>query len=127
MHVSGMNHVTIDDKGVARIDDSRLKVLHVVEVWMASEHSAEAVLKSYPFLTPLHVQEALAYYREHQAAFDAKIERDRIETEAARAANLDSPMGRKLRALKAQRQQQRERKQFEIPQPTSESRRSPVP
>jgi len=58
-------HLTIDDDGTARIENTRYKVIH-----LAGEHfhygwSAEEVLRQHPDLRPEQVYAALTYFYDH--------------------------------------------------------------
>lgn len=58
-------HISLDATGVARIGDSRYKVLH-----LAGEHfhygwSAEELLRQHPDLKPEEVYAALTYFYDH--------------------------------------------------------------
>jgi uncharacterized protein (DUF433 family) len=58
-------HLTIDDDGTARIEQSRYKVIH-----LAGEHyhygwSAEEILRQHPDLRPEQVHAALTYFYDH--------------------------------------------------------------
>jgi uncharacterized protein (DUF433 family) len=106
MHAPAKNHIMIDDKGVARVEGTPFKVRMMIEGWMANGRSVEALQRAYPRLSLAQIHAALAYYYDHQAEFDAEIERQGVEFEAARAEFLESPAGKRLRELKAQRQQQ---------------------
>jgi uncharacterized protein (DUF433 family) len=59
-------HITLDDKGTARIEGTRYKVLH-----LAAEHyhygwSAEEMLRQHPDLRPEEVYAALTYFYDHR-------------------------------------------------------------
>jgi uncharacterized protein (DUF433 family) len=86
-------HIVRDEQGVARVGESRYKVLH-----LAGEHyhygwSAEEILRQHPDLKPEEVYAALTYFYDHfdelvtQLAESAKRTRD-----AASAA--PSPLSR---------------------------------
>ena len=93
------NHVTIDDKGVARIDGSRFKVVHLIEAMKANHSSADELACSYPQLTKSQIHSALAYYYDHEAEIDADIARRVKVYEDLRAAEGDFPGQQKLREL----------------------------
>lgn len=96
------SHITIDADGVARIDDTRMKVLHIAAEVVARGATAEQLKESFPHLALAQIHAALAYYYDHQAQFDAQLARESAEYEAARAAQQqeDGPLRRKLRGLK---------------------------
>lgn len=66
-------HVRFDADGVARIDATRYKVLH-----LAAEHyhhgwTAEELLRQHPDLRPEQVYSALAYFYDHHAELLAQL------------------------------------------------------
>src|SRR5258708_16603483 len=99
-------HITIDDKGNARIDGMRFKVIHIGQAVRAGLDTPQKLHEAYPQLTLGQICSALAYYFDHQAEFDATIDRLAKEAEEARAAQPETPALKKLRELKRQRQQQ---------------------
>lgn len=105
MHTTAVarNHITIDENGVARIEGTRMKVLHIAEELMLSGASPAQMLEHWPHLTLSQIHAALAYYYDHKLDMDAQIERERKEFERLRAAQEqdDSPISRKLRDLKS--------------------------
>jgi uncharacterized protein (DUF433 family) len=94
-------HIYLDERGRAWIDDTNVKVIEVVldklgldgltpdQIYEAHDH----------YLSLAQIHAAFAYYYDHQAEFDAEIERQEQEYLRLRAANLDSPIHQKLRAL----------------------------
>lgn len=91
-------HIRLDDRGVAWIDDTNVKVIEVVLDHIAGGLSpAEIRSEHYDRFTLAQIHAALAYYYDHQAEFDAEIERQGREYEELRAKSLDSPGRRKLR------------------------------
>jgi uncharacterized protein (DUF433 family) len=93
------SHITIDDRGVARVDGTPLKVVLLVEAWKAGGSTIEALQHGYPQLTLAQIHALLAYYYDHQREIDADIERRLRESEAARAAAPETPGRSKLRDM----------------------------
>ena len=93
------SHITVDDRGVARIDDTRLKVIHLVAAWKSGAATPEGLQAAYPQLSLAQVHAALSYYYDNQAAIDAEIERDLREFDAARSTAEETPGRQKLRDL----------------------------
>jgi uncharacterized protein (DUF433 family) len=93
-------HIWLDDRGVAWIEDTNVKVIEVAAEWRYSRTSPEEMVDQH-YGTPNLAQTfaALAYYMDHQADFDAEMDRIDREYEQLRAQNLDSPLHRKLRAM----------------------------
>lgn len=65
-------HLALDEKGVARIAGSRIKVMHVA--MRAREGlTAAQIHEGYSHLSLAQIHAALAYYYEHQAEIDEQI------------------------------------------------------
>lgn len=92
-------HINIDERGVAWIDDSNVKVIEVVLDTLAHGSSPEEIHFQHPHLSLAQIHAALAYYYDHQDALDQAIEQrlQRIDALAAQAG--DSPLRRRLRTL----------------------------
>src|SRR5437763_14109402 len=93
------SHITLDDKGIARIDGSRFKVIHLVEAMKAWFPTVPELIENYPQLTRAQIHAALAYYYDHQAEIDGEIEREVREYDKERAAAPETPGRKKLRDL----------------------------
>ena len=92
-------HIYLDERGVAWIDDTNVKVIEVVLDKLAHGSSPEEIHFQYPDLSLAQIHAALSYYYDHQQAFDAAIERQLQEVEALAAQAGDSPVRRRLRAM----------------------------
>lgn len=100
MTPSGTAHILLDEQGRAYIDDTNVKVIEVVLDKLGYGLSPEEILAEHPgIFTLAQIHAAFSYYYDHQTEFDAEIERQIKEVEAARMQTLDSPGRRKLRAL----------------------------
>jgi uncharacterized protein (DUF433 family) len=84
-------HIEVDDRGVARIAGTRLKVAHLIIDQMANSSSPEQLREQFPPLTLAQVYAALTYYHDHKDQLDAQIARGVGEADAARAAATDQP------------------------------------
>ena len=94
-----VEHIALDERGVARIAGSRVKVIHLVMHKTANGWTVEQLQAQFPHLTPAQVHAALAYYYDHQAELDAQIQASiREDEEAARLAG-ETPVVQRLRAL----------------------------
>jgi uncharacterized protein (DUF433 family) len=92
-------HIRLDDNGVAWVDDTNVKVVEVAREKLAHGFSPEEmVYQHYGNLTLAQVHAALAYYYDHQAAFDTQIEQELKEYER-RAKAADTPGRERLRSL----------------------------
>src|SRR5512144_1618900 len=67
-------HIQLDEKGVAWIDNTRVKVIEVVLDKLAHGSSPEELHFQYPHLSLSQIHAALAYYYDHQVELDADIE-----------------------------------------------------
>jgi len=83
--------IEVDDKGVARIAGSRMKVIHLVLDKMAHNSTPEEMAKQFPSLTLAQLHSVLAYYYSHKAELDAQIEDDRRFVEEMRAKAPPGP------------------------------------
>lgn len=92
-------HIWLDDQRRAWIDHTNVKVIEVVEDFLAHRDPPEIVHQNYPHLSLAQIHAAMAYYYDHQAQFDAEIEQDLRQYDAARAASMDSPTRKKLRSM----------------------------
>lgn len=94
------SHITIDDKGVARIDGTRMKVIHVAKELRAGSTSQQ-MREAWPHLSLAQIHSALSYYYDHQSEIDAQIDRDLKEYEQAleQQRREGSPLRQKLRDL----------------------------
>jgi len=75
-------HISVDEKGVARIAGTRMKVVHLVKDQMAHGSSPEALREAFPSLTLSQVYAALTYYHDHKSLLDAQIEQGSREADA---------------------------------------------
>jgi len=92
-------HIHLDERGVAWIDDTNVKVIEVVLDKLAHGSSPEEIHFQYPHLSLAQIHAALSYYYDHQQAFDTQIERQLQEVDAMAAQASDSPLRRRLRVM----------------------------
>ncbi|MGH7965881.1 MAG: DUF433 domain-containing protein [Candidatus Binatia bacterium] len=93
-------HIRLDDRGVAWIDDSNVKVIEVVLDKLAHGWSPEEIYFQHSRLLSLaQIHAAFCYYYDHQREFDAEIERQLQEVDALAAQANESPVRKRLRAL----------------------------
>ena len=92
------SHVTIDDKGIARIDGTRMKVIFIAQALKAGE-TAEQMRDAWPHLSLAQIHSAISYYYDHQPQIDAEIERTLEEARTMRAAAPETPGRKKLRDM----------------------------
>jgi uncharacterized protein (DUF433 family) len=94
-----INHIRLDEKGVAWIDNTRIKVIEVAMDHIAHGWSAEEIHRQHPHLSLAQTHAALAFYYDHQAEFDKAIAESLARAERAAAECADSPGRRRLRAM----------------------------
>ncbi|MDW8308158.1 MAG: DUF433 domain-containing protein [Verrucomicrobiales bacterium] len=93
------SHVWLDERGVAWIDNTRVKVIKIAMDHVGHGWSAEEVHRQYPHISLAQAHAALAYYYDHQAEFDKEIAESLKHAEKLAAENTDSPIKRRLRAM----------------------------
>ena len=94
-----VTHVVRDGKGVAWIDQTRVKVIEVVLDHLAYGWSAEEIHRQHPQLSLAQAHSALAFYYDHQAEFDKAAAESLARAEAHAEQCSDSPGRLRLRAL----------------------------
>ena len=94
-------HIRLDERGVAWIDDSNVKVVEVVLDKLAHQSSAEEMHFQYPHLSLAQIYAALAYYHDHRAEIDAQIEEGRRNYEELKEQAGESPLQGRIRQLRA--------------------------
>ena len=95
--------IEIDERGVAWISDTKIKVIEVATDKLAHGSSPEEMHFQYPHLSLAQIHAALSYYYEHQAELDAEIQKRWLETKELAARAADSPLQQRLRELRRQR------------------------
>ncbi|MCX8090746.1 MAG: DUF433 domain-containing protein [Verrucomicrobiae bacterium] len=93
------SHVWLDERGVAWIDNTRVKVIEIAMDHVGHGWSAEEVHRQYPHISLAQAHAALAYYYDHQAEFDKEIAESLNHAEKLAAENTDFPIKRRLRAM----------------------------
>jgi uncharacterized protein (DUF433 family) len=92
-------HIHLDERGVAWIDDTNVKVSEVVLDKLAYGWSPEETHLQHPDLSLAQIHAALSYYYDHLQELDANIERQLQEVEAMAAQVDESPFRKRLRAM----------------------------
>ena len=85
-------HISIDDMGVAWIDDTNIKVIEVVLDRLANGWSPEEIHFQQTHLSLAQIHAALSFYYDHQKEIDQQIA-DRLQSveEQADKARINSP------------------------------------
>src|SRR6266702_4757031 len=84
--------IELDERGVAWITGTKVKVIEVATDKLAHGSSSEEMHFQYPHLSLAQIYAALAYYYEHQAEFEAEILRQAERAKAWAEAAQDSPL-----------------------------------
>ena len=92
-------HIHLDERGVAWIDDTNIKVVEVVLDKHAYGWSPEEIHEQHFDLSFAQIHAALSYYYDNQQAIDAYIEQQRKWVDSMAAQAGDSPVRKRLRAL----------------------------
>jgi uncharacterized protein (DUF433 family) len=100
MSVAPLDHVWLDERGVAWIDDTNVKVIEVALEQVAHGLSADEIFEQHERqLSLAQIYAALACYHDHQAEFDRVIAEQIDDYESLRAQSLGSPLRQRLRSL----------------------------
>ncbi|MGD9853323.1 MAG: DUF433 domain-containing protein [Planctomycetaceae bacterium] len=95
--------VEVDDRGVAYVGPTRMKVSQIVLARSAEGLSPEEIAEAYDTITLSDVFTALAYYASHQADVDAQIAEEKARTAELRAQTENPALQERLRRLAAER------------------------
>ena len=93
-----INHIRLDEHGVAWIDGTRVKVIEVAMDWVVHRDSVAEMHFQYPHLSVAQIHAALAFYHDHKEVFDREMAESLERTERLRAESAASPLHEKLRA-----------------------------
>ena len=92
-------HIRLDERGVAWIDDTNIKVVEVVLERIAHGISPEEMFQEhYGDLSLSQIYAALSYYHDHQSKLDTEIKERAEVAEALRAKAGESAFVRRLQA-----------------------------
>lgn len=93
-------HIRLDERNVAWIDDTNIKVIEVALEKIAHGSSVEEIYEQHRgHLSIAQIHAALTWYYDHQATFDAEIAQQVHDYEQSRQRTLDSPGRQRLRKL----------------------------
>jgi transcriptional regulator with XRE-family HTH domain len=92
-------HVLLDDQGVAWVGDTNTKVVEIVIDHLEGKLSPLEIQAEYPELSLGEIHAALAYYFDHQAAFDTEMRIRSQRVEELRQAAGPSEAAARLRGL----------------------------
>lgn len=90
-------HIWLDDRGVAWIGQTNTKVAEVVMDKLAHGWSPEEIHFQHSHLSLAQIHAALAWYYDHQAEIDARIQASLRAHQQSRTEHLESPLRKRLR------------------------------
>jgi uncharacterized protein (DUF433 family) len=96
MAIVAIEHIEVDDKGVARVKGSRSKVIQIVMDTM-NGMSPRDIHDAYPHLSLAQIHAALAYYYDHQVDVDAQVQASIEFAERMRQQAGESPVAKRFR------------------------------
>src|SRR5437588_555528 len=99
MPIETATHIRLDDRGVAWLDQTNVKVIEVVLDKLAHGSSPEEMHFQYPHLSLSQIYAALAYYHDHQAEMDAQIEHRVREYERLQSQAGETPLQKRLKEI----------------------------
>ena len=73
MTMTNIHHVTLDDRGVAWIDGTNVKVIEVIADRLAHGTRPEEMHLQYPHLSIAQICAALTWYYDHQDELDQQL------------------------------------------------------
>ena len=92
-------HIRLDERGVAWIDDTNIKVVEVVLERIAHGISPEEMfLEHYGDLSLSQIYAALSYYYDHQSQLDADIDQRLQTAETLRTQAGESAFVKRMKA-----------------------------
>ena len=95
MQVS-VEHIVLDENGIARLAGTRIKVQHLIEARKAGVDTPEKLHEAYPHLSFAQIHAALAYYYDHQSAIDEQIAASQRLAEELRPQAANAELVKKL-------------------------------
>lgn len=101
MTAAPASHIVRDERGVAWVDDSNVKVVELALDHLAYGWSAEAIHEHFPHLTLAQIHAALAFFYDHQAEFEQEMLNRERDVATWKAELGESQLQRRLRQLKA--------------------------
>jgi len=103
MVIAPINHISLNEKGVACISGTRIKVRHIAVESSVWKKSPESIQTDYPYLSLGQIYAALAYYSDHQEAIEAEIAAEEAYVERLRSQQ-SSPLTRQALMERLERQ-----------------------
>jgi uncharacterized protein (DUF433 family) len=101
--VESVPHIFRDEKGVAWVDDTNVKVIEIVLDHLAYGWSAEAIHEQFPHLTLAQIHSALGFFYDHEEELEKQILARERQVSAWKAELGESPLQRRLRQIRQPR------------------------
>ena len=98
-----VSHVSLDERGVAWVDDTQVKIIELALDHLAYGWSAEAMHEQFPHLSLAQIHAAWAYFYDHQEEFEGQIRQQDAEVAGWQTELGESPLQRRLHQLKLNR------------------------
>lgn len=99
MAMASLEYIEVDEKGVARIAGSRIKVTHLVQDKQIQGWSPEEIQEQYPHLPLSAIYAAFAYYYDHKEECDHQIQESLEYAEQMRKQAGESPIRKRLKDM----------------------------
>lgn len=91
-------HVLIDERGIAWIKGTRVKVVEIALDHVAHGWSAEEIARQHPDLTLGQIHSALSCYYDNKAEFEEKMAESYESARSLSGSAADTPLRLRLRA-----------------------------
>ncbi len=98
MVAAAINHICLDDQGVAWLRNTTTKVIEIVLDQIAYGLTPAQIHAEHPHLSLAQIHAALSFYYDHKAEIDAEIERRYQEAETFRMQAVNQLTRRELEA-----------------------------
>ena len=98
-----INHISLDEHGVAYISGTRIKVRHLAVERNVWKKPPEAIQQDFPQLSLGQIYAAIAYYCDNQEQLDAEIAEEERFTEQMRSQQ-STPLTRQALIERLQKQ-----------------------
>jgi uncharacterized protein (DUF433 family) len=105
MTAAPIYHICLDDRGVAYIAGTSMKVAYVAVDAYTWDMTPQQIQKNYPKLSLAQIHAALAYYHDHQAEIDTQLAAWDEEYEQLRATTPNPLTREQLEERWRQRQE----------------------
>ena len=107
MVAAPIHHISLDERGVAYIAGTSMKVAHIVIDVQTWSMTPQQIQDNYPHLSLAQIHAALAYYYDNKDSIDAQITQATEEYKRLRA-EFPNPFTREQLRERRERQQQGE-------------------